>query len=411
MTAPSGAAALATARPQGDSRTATLVISGACGITSMAFNVWWPFLALYVLELGATSDANALFWVFVGTSTQGAARLLTSPIWGIFSDRYGRKMMLLRSLYFSGLTFIVAAVVQEPWQLTFACALQGVFAGQVGPAAALISVTVPERDLNSSLSKLNAGQYIGTTVGPMMGAGLGFFLGFREVIIIAGILPIVGAIATQFLVPRDIVDVKRDAQGKRTAIEPFKWTFQFALAVLLYLVLFAFNQLVRFVTPVDLKSITDSDVKSISGILFSLGGAASAISVIFVGPSIFKPGRIGAMLGVSFIITAGSLLMMGFAPTVVLFGFGFLLMAFLVSAMVPVTNTLIAANVSRARRGTAFGIAASAQAVALFIGPGGGALFGAFSYDLGFAVTAGLMLLCGLILFVSLREPSANSAN
>ena len=71
----------------------------------MSFNVWWPFLALYVLELGATSDANALFWVFVGTSTQGAARLLTSPIWGMFSDRYGRKMMLLRSLYCSEQAF------------------------------------------------------------------------------------------------------------------------------------------------------------------------------------------------------------------------------------------------------------------------------------------------------------------
>jgi DHA1 family multidrug resistance protein-like MFS transporter len=403
VTAP---AALTKPRSPVSSKTSTLIISGACGITSMAFNVWWPFLALYVLELGATSDANALFWVFIGTSTQGAARLITSPLWGMLSDRYGRKMMLLRSLYFSGLTFIVAAVVQEPWQLTFACGLQGVFAGQVGPAAALISVTVPDHELNPSLSKLNAGQYIGTTVGPMLGAGLGFFLGFREVIIIAGILPIIGGLATQFLVPRDAVEPKMNAKGEKTKLEPFKWTFQFGLAVLLYLVLFAINQLVRFVTPVDLKSITHHDnVKSISGVLFSLGGAVSAISVMFVGPSVFKPGRIGPMLGLSFLIVAVALLAMGFAPTVVLFGFGFLLMAFLVSAMVPVTNTLIAANVSRSRRGTAFGIAASAQAVALFIGPGGGALFGAFGYEIGFIVSAIMMLGVGVFLFFTLKEP------
>jgi MFS family permease len=209
-----------------------------------------------------------------------------------------------------------------------------------------------------------------------------------------------------------VVEVKRDEKGEKAAIEPFKWTFQFGLAVLLYLVLFAVNQLVRFVTPVDLKSITHSDnVKSISGILFSLGGLFSAISVIFVGPSIFNPGRIGAMLGVSFIAVAVSLLAMGFAPTVLLYATGFLFMAFLVSAMVPVTNTLIAANVSRSRRGTAFGIAASAQAVALFVGPGGGALFGAFSYDAGFAFTAVLMLLCGVFLFFSLKEPKPNVAD
>ena len=194
-------------------------------------------------------------------------------------------------------------------------------------------------------------------------------------------------------------------------MEPFNWTFQFALAVLLYLVLFAINQLVRFVTPVDLKSFTDTDnVKSISGILFSLGGAVSAISVIFIGPSVFKSGRIGPMLAIAFMFVAVSLLGMGFAPSIVIYGAAFLLMAFLVSAMVPVTNMLIAANVSRARRGTAFGIAASAQAVALFIGPGGGALFGAFSYDLGFAISAALMLAVGLFLFISLKEPKAAEA-
>ena len=77
-------------------------------MSSMAFNVWWPFLALYVIELGASSDANALFWVFVGTSAQGTARLLTSPIWGILSDRLGRKMMLLRARRLPGWTLPVA---------------------------------------------------------------------------------------------------------------------------------------------------------------------------------------------------------------------------------------------------------------------------------------------------------------
>jgi MFS family permease len=245
----------------------------------------------------------------------------------------------------------------------------------------------------------------------MMGAALGFFLGFREVILIAGLLPIIGGVATQFWVPRDTVEVKRDVKGEKVALEPFKWTFQFGLAVLLYLVLFAINQLVRFVTPVDLKSITGHEnMKSISGVLFSLGGAVSAISVMFAGPAVFRPGRIGSMLALSFIFVAVSLLAMGFAPTVVLFAFGFLLMAFLVSAMVPVTNTLIAANVPRARRGTAFGIAASAQAVALFIGPGGGALFGAFGYEIGFIVSAVLMLVVGIFLFATLREPKIEAA-
>jgi MFS family permease len=124
-------------------------------------------------------------------------------------------------------------------------------------------------------------------------------------------------------------------------------------------------------------------------------------------PFAYKSGRVPLVLGVSFLVTALALLIMGFAASAVVYGAGFVLMALLLSAMVPTTNALIAGNVSRARRGTAFGIASSAQAVALFVGPGGGALFAALSYDFGFAVLAVLMVAIGLLLFVALKEPAA----
>ena len=66
---------------------------------AISFNCWWPFLPLYALDLGADSDADALFWVAVATATQGVARLLTGPLWGVISDRYGRKVMFLRALF------------------------------------------------------------------------------------------------------------------------------------------------------------------------------------------------------------------------------------------------------------------------------------------------------------------------
>ena len=132
----------------------TLLTALAVGLSSMAFGVWWPFMPLYVLDLGATSDANALFWVAIATGSQGVSRLLTSPIWGMLADRFGRKLMFLRTLYLSSITFIVAAVVQEPWQLALALAIQGIFAGFVGPSIALISVSVPDARLRNSIGKV-----------------------------------------------------------------------------------------------------------------------------------------------------------------------------------------------------------------------------------------------------------------
>jgi MFS family permease len=88
-------------------------------------------------------------------------------------------------------------------------------------------------------------------------------------------------------------------------------------------------------------------------------------------------------------------------PLYVLF---FVVISLLQAAMIPATNALIAGNAPRSRRGTAFGWAGSAQAVAFVAGPMGAALFAAVSLDLGFVVLAGIMLGMALLL-LTLREP------
>jgi MFS family permease len=54
----------------------------------------------------------------------------------------------------------------------------------------------------------------------------------------------------------------------------------------------------------------------------------------------------------------------------------------------PATNTLIAESVEPARRGTAFGLASSAQAVAFMAGPMGAAAFATVSLPVGFLFCA-----------------------
>ncbi|MEI6666318.1 MAG: hypothetical protein WCL53_09235, partial [Chloroflexota bacterium] len=72
--------------------------------------------------------------------------------------------------------------------------------------------------------------------------------------------------------------------------------------------------------------------------------------------------------------------------------------------MIPATNTLIATNVSRERRGTGFGVASSAQAMALMVGPITAAAFGG-ALDLGFLVGGALFLGIAALVFVAVREP------
>ena len=81
-----------------------------------------------------------------------------------------------------------------------------------------------------------------------------------------------------------------------------------------------------------------------------------------------------------------------------------------ISAMVPAINTLIASNVTRSRRGTGFGVAASVQALSFAVGPGGAAFFAAVSLHLGFTVIAALFISLGLVMFSAIREQQLASA-
>ena len=401
-------------------RRTTLLTAIAVGFSSMAFQVWWPFMPLYVLDLGATSDANALFWVAVATTIQGVTRLLTSPIWGVLADRFGRKLMFLRTLYLASLTFVAAAVVQEPWQLALALAVQGVFSGFIGPSIALISVSVPDKNLNSAMSKVTGAQYIGATMGPALGAILAIAVGFRGAMLAAALLPLLSGVIVHVFVPKDHISVSRGL-GKQDAakgdsvgtlgLEPFKITFQFALAVFMFTILFALNQLIRFITPIALRAIEGSDnIEAISGLAFTLAGAVSAVSVLVVAPHFFKPGRLRQALAVSCVLGAGGMLLLTVAGSAAIYLVGFLLVALVLSAMVPATNALIASNVTRSRRGTAFGIASSAQAVALLVGPSGAAVFAAISLSAGFGFLAVVMVALGIGLLVLLREPKIEAA-
>lgn len=391
--------------PENEARRATLIIAVAAGITGMSFNIWYPFLVLYALELGAKSDADAVFWIAVAITMQGVARLASSAIWGVLSDRYGRKVMLLRALYLASITFMFAAAAQAPWHLAIATFCQGFFSGFIPASVALVSVLVPDHRMNRSLSMLTGAQHLGTMTGPAVGAALAVVFDFRTMIIVASIVPFITATAVLLWVPRDRVALRRSAEGKKIELEPFKWTPQFVLGVVALFSVYAMNELIRISAPIALKAIKGgADSASEVGLTFAIGGLASALSVLFLAPLVFRQGRVALAFGMACAFAAAGFVLLAVTNSVLLFVIGFVMIALVVSALVPAINTHIAGSVTRSRRGTGFGIASTAQALSFGAGPAGAALFAAVSLDLGYAVTGALFLALGVLMFSALRE-------
>jgi MFS transporter, DHA1 family, multidrug resistance protein len=390
-----------------NSRRSVFVIAGAVSITVIAYNLWFPFLPLYVLQLGATSDANAVFWVSIAFTAQGAGRLLSSAIWGVLSDRLGRKMMVLRALYLASITFAVAALAQEPWHIVVALGCQGFFSGFIPASVALVSVIVPDTRLNRSLSIVTGGQYLGTTLGPAAGAALALLLSYRASIAVAAFVPFIAATSILLLVPRDQgAGSPKDDSSDTPEVEPFRMSGQFKLAIGALFGIYCMNEFLRISTPIALKALKGSeDVAGEAAIAFTLGGLVSALSVIFLAPYLFRGMPTGPRMALVCTVGGAGYTLLAIAGVIPLYILGFLMIFFVISSMVPALNTLIAANVNRSRRGTAFGVAGTMQALAFAVGPLSGALFAAISLHLGFAVVAMLFLALAFTLFTWTREP------
>lgn len=377
-------------------------------------NFWWPFLPLFLQDIGATSQANALFWVGVATTVQGVARLVSGPLWGVLSDRYGRKLMLVRALFAATLTTAIAAVAHAPWVIVVSLTMQGVFSGFIPAAIALTSVSVPDARLNRSLGVVTGGQYLGGTLGPAVGALLAATLGYRGAIICSALLPAFAATWILFAVPRDAVAPRvRQALAtsrRRVGLSP-GWTrgfsFQFWVAVGLYFGLFALNQLVRVATPIAFEDMVGSDrAAAVAGIVFSAGGAASVVGVTVVARWMGSRMSLRRSLIMFTIASALSMPLLAVGGSPWLFGAGFLVFALVNAASMPATNTLIAETVDTARRGTAFGLASSAQALAFMVGPMAAAFFATFSLGTGFLVCGLLFLGLSLMVAAGIRENS-----
>ena len=69
-------------------------------VDMIGFAIIFPILPFYVLDLKATP-----IMVGVLTAAFSAAQILSAPIWGRVSDRYGRRPALLIGLVASGLAY------------------------------------------------------------------------------------------------------------------------------------------------------------------------------------------------------------------------------------------------------------------------------------------------------------------
>jgi MFS family permease len=124
-----------------------------------------PLLPFYAKRLGA----GGLVVGFL-VSSFAVAQLLSAPLWGRFSDRFGRRPALLVALGSSAVAYVIFAYANSLVLLFASRLVQGAGGGTVGVIQAYVADATEPKDRAKSLGWLSAATNLGVALGPVLGS-------------------------------------------------------------------------------------------------------------------------------------------------------------------------------------------------------------------------------------------------
>jgi len=136
-------------------------------IDLLGFGILLPSLPYYARALGATG-----FKLGVLFTAYSLAQLVGSALLGRLSDRYGRRPILLLSLFGSSLSMVLSGLSGSLMALSVARGLAGLFGGSIATAQAYIADVTPREGRAKYMGRLGAAIGLGFVLGPALGAGI-----------------------------------------------------------------------------------------------------------------------------------------------------------------------------------------------------------------------------------------------
>lgn len=176
------------------------IVAATQVITLVGFNFSFPFLPLFIEELGVTDRSELAVWTGVAIGGSGLAMSVASPVWGLLADRFGRKLMLARSQFFGAIVIALQAGVTTVEQLVAVRVANGALTGSQTAGTMLIAGIVPRERTGFALGLLATAIQIGNLIGPILGGVAVIAFGLRGAFLVGALFLVGCAIATLLFV-------------------------------------------------------------------------------------------------------------------------------------------------------------------------------------------------------------------
>lgn len=188
-------------------------------IDAMGIGLIIPVMPDLLQEVGGTSLANAAIWGGILSTSFAVMQFLFGPLVGSLSDWYGRRPVLLVSLFVMALDYLVMAVAGSIWLLLLGRIVGGITAATQSTAAAYMADTSTKDQRGASFGLVSAGIGLGFVMGPPVGGLLGE-LDVRAPFYAAAVLAFGNFIFGYFILTESVTEDRRRLFDLRRA-NPF----------------------------------------------------------------------------------------------------------------------------------------------------------------------------------------------
>lgn len=194
------------------------------------------FTPLYLLQLGFDAP-GVKFWTGILASVGVLLGFWFVPFWGVLADRYGRKLLIVRSFAIEALAVAIVALAPNIWVFLFGRMLTGLALGNTGLMFASIRERSPRARVGLAISLITGSQPLGGVLGSLMGGLIVSRIGIAalwwfDTLVIGGVFVVLVRFYHEPFTPRPtppIVNMLREALRAvvRTPVVVKYFTFSF----------------------------------------------------------------------------------------------------------------------------------------------------------------------------------------
>lgn len=367
-----------------------IIIALIATVNALGYGIVIPVLYNYSLKYGlSVFDNGMLFAVF------SLCAFISTPIIGRLSDMYGRKPLLIISVAGTALSFVFTAIAPNAFVLFLARALDGITAGNIPVASAVISDTLKPEDRPKGFGVITAAFNFGFVFGPAL-SGFTSVYSLEMPFIVAAIITFVAVFITWIYLPETNKHIGEVHGGKLFDFRKlYHMLFDSVVGKIFLITLIyglSFALLIYAFQPFLVNKL-NMPVQQVA-LTFSLFGLLGVIAQYFIVDKVTKNFGIKQALTWSLVAISISYFVQFLSSTFAVYVIGLAILALANALIMPLTSALLSRAADAKSQGTIMGLNMSYISLANIFGPilGGAAATISISYP--FLLAAVVTLIC-----------------